>query len=127
MIGERIKELRKVLKITQQVFAEKIGLKRNTVASYEINVVFPSDRTITDICDKFGVSEQWLRTGEGEMLVPKDEKEEIAEFFGRVLAGKEEIKEIFINAIAHTSEEDLKKMADFMVKFAAEYEKNKKN
>ena len=54
-IGERIKEVRKNEKLTQQEFADRLNLKRNTVGSYEVNVVEPSDRTIKDICDKFGV------------------------------------------------------------------------
>ena len=64
-IGERIKEVRKNEKLTQQEFADRLNLKRNTVGSYEVNVVEPSDRTIKDICDKFGVREEWLRTGDG--------------------------------------------------------------
>lgn len=34
-MNERIKELRKTLGFTQQEFADKIGVKRNTVATYE--------------------------------------------------------------------------------------------
>lgn len=38
---ERIKELRKSLGITQQDFADKLGLKRNTIATYEIGKAVP--------------------------------------------------------------------------------------
>lgn len=48
-IGGRIKEVRKAVNKTQQAFADIIGLKRNTVANYEIGNVAPSDRTIADI------------------------------------------------------------------------------
>lgn len=67
-IGERVKELRKQINLTQQAFADRLNLKRNTVGSYEVNVVEPSDRTISDICREFNVNETWLRTGEGEMF-----------------------------------------------------------
>lgn len=40
----------------------------------------PSDRTIVDICREFGVSEHWLRTGEGEMFVRLSREEEITKF-----------------------------------------------
>lgn len=86
-VGERIKEIRKAKKITQQAFADAIGLKRNTIANYEIGNVEPSDRTISDICREFGVNEAWLRTGEGAMLHPKSRNEELMEFATSVAEG----------------------------------------
>ena len=66
----RIKKLRKDLELTQQEFADKIGMKRNTIANYETNRNEPSNSVISLICKTFNVSEQWLRTGEGEMFLP---------------------------------------------------------
>lgn len=86
-IGERIKEVRKAKKITQQALADAIGLKRNTIANYEIGNVEPSDRTITDICREYSVSEEWLRTGAGEMFKPKSRNEELFEFATSVAEG----------------------------------------
>lgn len=79
-IGDRIKSLRHEVGATQQAFADTIGLKRNTIANYEIGNVLPSDRTIADICREFNVNEAWLRTGEGEMFAPKTRNEELFEF-----------------------------------------------
>lgn len=76
MIGERIKKVRKALDLTQQEFADSIGSKRNTIATYEMGTTSPSAAVFSLICQKFNVSEQWLRTGEGEMfnqLAPADE------------------------------------------------------
>ena len=69
MIGERIKELRKVLGLTQTKFGDRIGLKQNSVALIETGRP-TSDQTIFAICREFRVNEEWLRTGEGEMFVP---------------------------------------------------------
>lgn len=69
MIGDRIKILRKSLHLTQQKFGERIGLKQNSVALIEAGRE-TSDQTIFAICREFRVSEDWLRTGEGEMFVP---------------------------------------------------------
>lgn len=69
MIGDRIKTLRKALHLTQQKFAERIGLKQNSVALIEAGRE-TSDQTIFAICREFRVSEDWLRTGEGEMFIP---------------------------------------------------------
>lgn len=72
-MGERIKELRKYLKLTQKEFGERIGIKPNTVATYEIGRNAPIDAVVSLICREFNVSEAWLRTGEGEMFAPTPE------------------------------------------------------
>ena len=83
---ERLKELRKSLNLTQQEFADKIGVKRNTIAQYESGRNAPIDAVITLICRTYGVSETWLRTGEGEMFVPRDRSDAIAQEVSRFMA-----------------------------------------
>lgn len=70
-IGERIRKLRKTLDLTQQKFGERIGIKGNTVAQYELGRNEPVDAVFSLICREFDVREEWLRTGEGEMFKPK--------------------------------------------------------
>lgn len=70
---ERIKALRKALGLTQQEFADRMGLKRNTVATYELGRSRPSDSAISLICRTFNVNETWLRTGEGEMFTERED------------------------------------------------------
>ena len=72
---ERVKALRKALDLTQQEFADKIGMKRNTVANYETGRNEPSASVISLICKEFNVNEEWLRTGIGEMFeeIPKED------------------------------------------------------
>lgn len=69
-MNDRIKELRKSLKLTQQGFADRLGVKRNTVAQWEIGVNNLSDQVVRSVCREFNVSEAWLRNGTGPMLVP---------------------------------------------------------
>lgn len=75
-MNNRLKELRKALNLTQQEFADRLNIKRGTVANYEIGRNEPINAAITLICKEFNVNEEWLRTGEGEMfrqLLPTDE------------------------------------------------------
>ena len=67
-MNERIKELRRALKLTQAEFASKIGSVQNTITGYETGRREPSNQVITLICKTFNVSEVWLKTGEGEMV-----------------------------------------------------------
>nr|DAZ64336.1 MAG TPA: Repressor protein CI [Caudoviricetes sp.] len=74
ILKERIREIRKTLKLTQVEFGEKIGVKGNTVTNYETGLRNPTDAVLLSICREFNVNEGWLRTGEGEMFqIPDDE------------------------------------------------------
>lgn len=68
-MNARIKEVREAKGLSQADFAELLNLKRNSISLIEVGKRNPSDRTILDICNKFNVSEEWLRTGEGEMFI----------------------------------------------------------
>lgn len=98
-IGERIKEVRKAKGYTQQKFADELGLKQNTIATYEMNKTAPSDRTISDICQKFRVSEKWLRTGEGQMEIAETQRDKLNHFFADVLTTAPDERSAFIAAL----------------------------
>lgn len=87
---DRIKSVRKALKMTQQEFADRIGIKRNTVGLYEIGQSGISDTVIKAICREFDVNEEWLRTGSGPMFKEVDTEARFAEWAGRVLSGTDE-------------------------------------
>jgi len=68
-IGERIRQLRKELNITQSDLGSKIGLKQAAIGLYENNQRTVTDRCIADICREFLVNEKWLRDGIGEPFI----------------------------------------------------------
>ena len=73
-IGERIRHFRKDTQgMTQEEFARKINVSRANIASIEKGRISVTDRVISDICNSFSVSEEWLRTGSGEMLQETEE------------------------------------------------------
>lgn len=69
-MNERIKKLRKHLDLTQKEFGERIGIKGNTIANYELGRNAPIDAVVSLICREFDVNEEWLRNGTGEMFKP---------------------------------------------------------
>jgi HTH-type transcriptional regulator/antitoxin PezA len=97
-LNERIKKLRKALDLTQQEFADRIGVKRNTIATYEIGRNTPLDAVITSICKTYNVSETWLRTGEGEMFVQQSADDELAQVFAAIAASDDELIKRIIRA-----------------------------
>ena len=117
---DRIKLLRKELGLTQQEFADKIGLKRNSVASYEIGRNTPMDAVILSICREFNVNEEWLRTGQGEMFRELDREDEITKWLGSLMRpdNDNEFIKKFIHMLSRLSIEDwkvLEKMALMML------------
>lgn len=78
-IGERIVALRKMLKLTQNDVATDIGIRQATVSRIEGDVMPPTDTSVKLICLKYRVSEEWLRTGEGEMFAPDPAERLISE------------------------------------------------
>lgn len=67
-MNERIKAARKVLGLTMEQFGARIGMGKSSVSKIEKGANSTTDQTIKSICREFGVSEKWLRTGEGEMF-----------------------------------------------------------
>nr|DAK62719.1 MAG TPA: helix-turn-helix domain protein [Caudoviricetes sp.] len=117
-MNERIKEIRNALKMTQQEFAEKIKIKRNTVATYEMGRSIPSDSAIALICKEFSVNEDWLRNGNGEMFIPISKSEQISKMISEVLKSDEDsFKRRLINALANLDDsgwDSLEKLIDMI-------------
>lgn len=86
---DRIKELRKNKKLTQAEFGERIGVKGNTITTYENGSRVPSEAVIKSICRVFNVNEEWLRTGQGDPYIQLSRDEELAQFFGDVMKGED--------------------------------------
>lgn len=114
--GERVRKLRRLKDLTQQEFADRIGVKRNTVATYEIGRSEPIDAVISLICREFNVSEQWLRTGEGEMFnQPQSRKDEIQRIVERMMEGrKAEFKYRLISVLNRLDEDQWGALEDYL-------------
>lgn len=88
---DRIRALRKDnLHLTQESFGAPLGLTRANIANIEAGRISVTDRVVISICEKYNVSEEWLRYGRGEIFQELTIEEEIAEFVGRVLKDKDD-------------------------------------
>lgn len=116
-MNERIKRLRSKLEMTQQEFADRLGIKRGTLANYEIGRNEPIDAVISLMCKEFHVNEIWLRTGEGgddNMFTKMDEDDRYSINLGKLSKTENQMARNMLNAIAEASPEKLKHIEEFM-------------
>lgn len=117
---ERIKMLRKSLGLTQQEFADKIGVKRGAIANYEIGRNDPTDSVVSLICREFYCSEQWLRTGEGDMFPPRNKNEQIVDFMtGLMKQPDNSAAKCFIESISHLTPDEWSLLSKIAADWAA--------
>ena len=89
---DRIRQIRKENELTQKEFAERLGVKQNTVASYEMGRIGISDSVVISICREFGINEDWLRTGIGNMK--KEVPNKLAFYLGQIEGGDDEFRDL---------------------------------
>lgn len=71
-MNERLKQLRKALKLNQVDFGAKLSLTGSAISRYESGVNAMADNIVLLICREFDVNEEWLRYGTGSMFSQKN-------------------------------------------------------
>lgn len=84
-MNERIMELRKSLGLSQEAFAKRIGIKGSAMSLIEGGRRNITTQVVTAICREFGVSEDWLRNGTGDMFLEMSRAEKAAKIVGSAL------------------------------------------
>lgn len=84
-MNERLKELRSVLGITLEEFGKKVGITRSAVGRLEKGERNLTEQMIISICREFDVSEEWLRTGEGDMFERLTDQQKVMKYAGLLL------------------------------------------
>lgn len=97
-INERIAWCVKDSNLTKTAFAEKINVSQSFISRLVSGEKVPSDRTIADICREFNISELWLRTGEGEPHIQRDEDEEFIEVMEQIHMSDDDLIKRIIKA-----------------------------
>ena len=102
-MNTRIQQIRKTAKMTQDEFADKIGLSKNFVWMIEKGERTPSERTIKDICREFKVNYDWLVNGTGDMF--QDDDSDAQAIVDSVMTGDNDFAKKTLVKFARLSEE----------------------
>ena len=89
-INDRVAQVITALGLTKTAFAARLNISQPTVSQICSGRCGVSDRTVSDICEKFGINEIWLRTGVGEMKLPLSKNEQLAKIFAAVQVSDDE-------------------------------------
>lgn len=65
-LGERIRQVRLTHNLTQQAFAESLGIAQGFLSSLERGRKMPSDTLLIALASRYRVDENWLLSGDGE-------------------------------------------------------------
>ena len=126
--GERVKEVRRTQGLTLEKFGERLGVKKNSVSQIENGHNRLTDQMAKAICREFGVSESWLRTGEGEMIEPTTQSEQLLAYVARISTEPDKEFQIeFLTALSRMKPEQWKLVEDFLDDLIARKEKKKES
>lgn len=116
----RIRELRNTLRLTQQEFADSIGVKRNTIANYETGRNDPIDAVTSLICKTHHVREEWLRTGRGPMFHDHSRDDQIMDFVASAMSGESDnFKRRILSVLARLDEDHWELLEHYLKELVA--------
>ena len=104
-MNNRIKSIRTTMNMSQQQFAERIGITRSAVANIESGKKSPSELAINAICYVFNVNKKWLYTGEGKMFNNTPNIKETEAFRKKLLSFISNLSVSQLTALAEIAED----------------------
>lgn len=85
-MNERIRLLRKSLKLTLDEFGKRLGVTKTAMSNIENGNRNITDQMFISICREYHVNESWLRNGTGEMFLLLNEDDEFSMYVGELAA-----------------------------------------
>ena len=120
-MNERIKELRKHFKLSQEEFGKLLGITKSGVSDIEGGRRKVTEQHIFMLKTQKNVNEEWLRNGTGEMFITQTRDEQIATFIGEIqLSEDDSFKRRLISVLANLKEEQWELLAEIAEKLVNE-------
>ena len=122
-MNERLKQLRKALKLNQVDFGAKLSLTGSAISRYESGVNAMADNIVLLICREFDVDEERLRYGTGYMFSQKnmDLIEQLSDKYDLGLYGRQ-----LLETYLELSDSDKRAVERFVANLTANVEKAEK-
>lgn len=114
-MNERLKLLRKTLKISQEEFGNRLGITGGGISKLEKGDRNITEQMVKSICREFGCDYEWFTKGEGEMFVDSDD--DIMETIDRIMLGENEFHKNLFKTFARLDEDELLALERIIDKF----------
>lgn len=91
--GERLKDLRRELKLTQDGLGDFFNVSKQVVSNLEADRILLNNEKLVSLCENFNVNISWLLCGKGTMFnepVEDTKEEEMKKWFNDMI--REEFK-----------------------------------
>lgn len=118
----RIKLLRKDLKLTQKEFGDAIKVSNSNISNIENGSVNLTDRNIYEICSKFNVNKDWLKHGIGDVYIDLNKEDEIKNIINEFIDDNNAVKKDILNSLLKVHDENTLKLISNMIHKFAECE-----
>ncbi len=116
-VSERVKELRKSMNLTLEKFGNKLGVGKSAISKIENGENGLTDQMTKLMVKEFGVNENWLRTGEGEMFPEFSRADAIAKLADDIMTEvPNSFKSRLVTALAQMTDEQWRLLEDFTYK-----------
>lgn len=109
-------------------FARKIGVTPAYISKLKNEPDrVPSERTLSDICEKFNVDPTWLRTGVGDdPFLPVSREDKITEILNKAIDGPSTSRDRLIRALARLPDDAFPLIEQYILKSAESIQNEKK-
>ena len=113
-MNERIKYLRKeILHLSMEEFGDRIHISKAAISRAEAGLNGISNQTIDLICREYGVREEWLRTGSGDIFVKKTIEDELTDLAEKVMADTpDSFRRRFVTMLAKLTDDQWKLLSE---------------
>lgn len=109
-MNERIKLLRKELKLTQAEFGKSLGISDAAISKIESGINMPAENTLKLICATYHVEYLWLTEGIGPMM----ESMSTDALVEKYMAGESPVAISIMKAFAKLPDEEWVKLRDLI-------------
>ena len=117
---ERLKEIRAYFDLNMEDFAGRLGMSRSSISLLESGQRNMTSQFISAVCREYGVSEEWLRNGTGDMFTISGREMEVARIADVMLRDVEPyLKTKLIRMVADAPGEDLELLVQKAREFIA--------